>query len=274
MKGRAIRYSGAELRFVERRRLMPRHELHAEFVQRFRRRDVTLSHIKNLCTRFGWTTGRERWTRKDDAALRRLYPDTSTVEVADRLGRTVASTYGRAKYLGLKKSAAYLASPAACRLRRGDNIGAAFRFQKGNVPANKGLRRPGFGPGRMKQTQFKKGQRVWNWRPLGSERLVDGYLYTKVSNRPRVPWTRNWKPTHVLRWEKKHGRIPEGWALKCLDGNRLNTKPSNWTAVPRAMLPRLSRAYDTAPPELRPTILAIARVEHAARIAKRMEAAS
>jgi hypothetical protein len=29
-------------------------------------------------------------------------------------------------------------------------------------------------------------------------------------------------------------------ALKCLDGNKQNTDPSNWEAVPRALLPRLA----------------------------------
>jgi hypothetical protein len=42
--------------------------------------------------------------------------------------------------------------------------------------------------------------------------------------------------------------------------------------VPRALLPRLSgksgRNYDHAPDEIKPTIMAIARLEHAARDAK------
>jgi hypothetical protein len=60
--------------------------------------------------------------------------------------------------------------------------------------------------------------------------------------------------------------------LKCLDGNRLNTAPSNWEAVSRALLPRLAGGrhkkhvpYDEAPNELKPTILAVAKLEHAVR---------
>lgn len=53
---------------------------------------------------------------------------------------------------------------------------------------------------------------------------------------------------------------------------RLNCDPDNWVAVPRALLPRLSgksgRDYDHAPDEIKPTIMAIARLEHAARDAK------
>jgi hypothetical protein len=85
------------------------------------------------------------------------------------------------------KSEAYLASPAACRLRRGDNIGAPYRFTKGHVPANKGLRRPGWGPGRMKETQFRKGERqgraVKLYKPIGTERVSkDGYTERKIND--------------------------------------------------------------------------------------------
>lgn len=125
----------------------------------------------------------------------------------------------------------------------------------------------------MKETQFTAGQAGWNYKPVGSERIVDGYRYTKVSDIRRVPWTVNWKPTHVLLWEKTHGSVPEGYALKCLDGDRLNVDPSNWTVVPRAILPRLNgrfgRGFDQAPAELKPTILAVAKLEHAAREATR-----
>lgn len=68
-------------------------------------------------------------------------------------------------------------------------------------------------------------------------------------------------------WEQANGPVPEGHALKCLDGNRLNTDPSNWTAVPRALLPRLNgrhgRRYDQAPDELKPVIMATARLKQA-----------
>jgi hypothetical protein len=56
--------------------------------------------------------------------------------------------------------------------------------------------------------------------------------------------------------------------LKCLDGNKLNTDPSNWEAVSCGLLPRLNgaggRGYEAAPPELKPTIMAVAKLEHIA----------
>lgn len=48
-------------------------------------------------------------------------------------------------------------------------------------PFNKGLRRPGWHVGRMRETQFRKGERsgiaAKNWRPIGTIRTdPDGYL--------------------------------------------------------------------------------------------------
>ena len=67
--------------------------------------------------------------------------------------------------------------------------------------------------------------------------------------------------------------LPQGMCLKCLDGDKTNTDPSNWKAIPRALLPRLNgrfgRDYDAAPAELKPTILAIAELEHQARTVRK-----
>jgi hypothetical protein len=64
--------------------------------------------------------------------------------------------------------------------------------------------------------------------------------------------------------------VPEGCALKCLDGNKRNTDPANWEAVPRELLPRLNgrfgRGYDAAPAEIKPVIMATAKLEYAARV--------
>lgn len=201
-----------------------------------------------------YRAGKRLWSAKDDALLRKRYPHESPQSLAAELRRSVSSVYHRAWQFGLKKSAEYLASPAACRLRRGDNVGAKYRFAKGNVPANKGLRRPGYGPGRMKETQFKKGQNGWNWRPVGSQRLVDGYLYTKVSDRRRVPWTRNWKPTHVLLWEKHHGRVPRGHALAFRNGDRTDIRLENLALLSRRELMARNTIHNL-PKELANTIL-------------------
>lgn len=276
MRGRRIEYSADEVAFVEQHHHVPRRELHALFVAAFGRVDVTSEHLKRLCLRHGWGNHRQvPWTRAQDAMLRALYSETDTAAVARRVGRSLTSTYSRAQLLGLTKSAAFHASEASGRLRSGDARGATSRFAKGNVPANKGKRRPGFAPGRMKDTQFVKGQRARNWRPIGSERIALGYRWTKVSDQSGVSWTANWRQTHILQWEAQNGPVPNGMRLKSLDGNRLNADPANWTPVPLGVLPRLhgksGRDYDRAPDELKPAIMAIAKLEHA--VAKKRRSA-
>lgn len=272
MRRGPIRYNAAELAFVESRGAMKRRALHAAFVLEFGRSDVTLDDITALCTRNGWKTGREPWSPEHDAQLRELYPDTPTDELARRIGRTLASTYNRAQTLGLEKSAAYRESPAACRLRRGDNVGSATRFKKGQTPANKGKTMP-FHPNSAAH-RFKKGERRGIagklWKPIGTERISkDGYLERKIHN--GLPLQSRWRAVHRIRWEEINGPVPKDMALKCL-GDKANTDPSNWALVPRAMLPRLNgkygRGYDAAPAELKPTIMAIAKLEHAAREAR------
>jgi HNH endonuclease len=267
MRAPTIPYSPEELAWIKDHAALPRREARVLFCKRFRRRDVSLNNFRNLCTRNGWAFGRKPWRRVDEALLRKLYPNLSTAKVAQRLGRSLSAVYGHARLLDLSKSEDYLASPDACRLRRGDNVGAAYRFPKGHVPANKGLRRPGYSAGRMKETWFRKGQAGHNWMPIGGERVVDGYRYTKVSDIRRVPWTVNWRPTHVLRWTATNGPIPDGHCLKSLDGNRLNTDPSNWALISRGALPFLNGHrgphYDQAPPDVKPAILTLAKLKHA-----------
>jgi len=149
--------------------------------------------------------------------------------VAAILGRSTSSVYAAADRLGLKKSEAYLASPAACRLRRGDNVGAAFRFKPGHVPANKGARRPGWSRGRMRETQFKKGQQSANYLPIGTQRVdSDGYLRQKIADglggfgNGKV-----WAFVHRQAWEAAHGPIPKGYRLWWKDGDRMNCALEN-----------------------------------------------
>lgn len=145
------------------------------------------------------------WAAADLDLLRALFADTATAELAARLGRTYAAVAQRAARLGLKKSAAYLASPAAGRL---DGTQTRGRFPRGNRPWNQG--RPFVAGGRSTQTQFKPGQAPKNTLPIGSYRLTkDGILQQKISDRPG-PCNRRWTAVHRLVWEAAHGPIPRG----------------------------------------------------------------
>ena len=162
---------------------------------------------------------------------------------------------------------------ALCK-RNGWMTGRTGCFAKGQAAHNKGKRMP-FNPNSAR-TQFKKGRLPHNTRGAGHERIdsKDGYVIMIVDE-PN-PWTgAKTRPVHKHRylWEKLNGPVPEGHRLKCLDGDKTNTDPSNWEAIPAAMAPRLNgrhgRGYDDAPAELKPTIMLTAKLEHAAREAKK-----
>lgn len=162
---------------------------------------------------------RRPWSEVELELLRRNYADSRTEDLALVLGRTLSQVYTKARKVGLAKSEAYLASPAACRLRRGDNVGKAHRFEKGHVPANKGLRRPGWNAGRMRETQFQKGQMPHTWKPIGSLRInADGYVDRKVSDTGYPP--RDWVGVHRLVWIDAHGPIPAGHVITFKPGRR------------------------------------------------------
>ena len=194
-----------------------------------------------------YRAGKRLWEPEDDEQLRRRYPNEPTPLVAKALRRTVCSIYARADILGLAKTPEYLASPHACRLRRGDNVGAAFRFRKGQAPANKGLRRPGWHAGRMKETQFKKGHVGTRTRAIGDTRLVDGYVYRKISNIPGV-WTRNWKLEHFIVWEAVHGPVPHGYALVFKNGDRPDIRLENIELITRAENMRRNSVHNLPKP--------------------------
>lgn len=163
--------------------------------------------------------------------LRKIYAHQPTADVAKALNRTVKATYQRAKGFRLYKTAAYLSSPAAHRL---DGVkGMGTRFPKGHVPANKGLRRPGWGPGRMKATQFKPGQMPHNWKPVGSTRInSEGYLDIKITDLRRGAM--DWLAVHRLNWIGVHGPIPKDHFLRFRDGDQRNPLVENLELVTRA----------------------------------------
>jgi hypothetical protein len=170
----------------------------------------------------------------------------------------------------------------ALRKRKGWNTGRSGQFEKGQAPANKGKLCPAGTGGRhpnARATQFKKGDRsgvaARQYKPIGTERMAkDGYLQRKIHN--GLPMQSRWRFVHLINWEAVHGPVPAGYALKCLDGNRLNTDQANWEAVPRGVLARLNGGrfkarigYDAAPDELKPTLMAVAKLQHAATTRRR-----
>lgn len=161
---------------------------------------------------------------------------------------------------------------ALCK-RKGWHTGRTGKYIKGQIPANKGKKMP-YSPNSAR-TQFKKGQLPHNTKHLGHERVSkDGYVEISIDEpNPHTGYERRYVLKHRYLFEKANGPLEEGMCLKCLDGDKTNTDPSNWEAVPRALLPRLNgrfgRGYEGASPEAKPVILATAKLEHRARELKR-----
>lgn len=195
------------------------------------------------------------WTPQEDAQLRKLFPHISSAKVAKCMRVSVIRITARAKRLDLRKTQKYLDSPDACRLRRGDHVGKEFRYPKGHVPANKGLRRPGFAPGRMATTQFSRGGVPHNTLPLWSFRInTDGYLLLKTGKPGGKP-NNGWEFVHKLVWEQAHGPLPD-WRVARIwwkDRDRSNCSLSNLELV--SSQEHMARTtIHNYPPELKRTI--------------------
>ena len=163
--------------------------------------------------------------------------------------------------------------------RKGWVTGRTGCFQKGAAPQNKGKPMRAETRAKVARTWFPKGNRPHTYKGPGHEFICpkDGYVSMIVAERnPHTGADTRRVLKHAYLWEKANGPIPEGHCLKCLDGDKTNTDPANWEAIPRALLPRLSggrwhQPYDSYEPEARPAVLAVAKLEHAARQARRGE---
>lgn len=208
---------------------------------------------------------RRYWTVEDLTYLREHYPHVATLAVAARLGRSVNMVYNKAHVLGLLKTEEYLRDPAnRCRLFK--HIGAPvtslpYRFRPGHVPANKGSRRPGYAPGRMRDTQFQKGVRsgiaARNWVPLGTI-LPDAEGYLRIKVRDAVHGqeatgfgnTKVWPLYNRWLWEQQHGPIPPQHVVIFKDGNRAHCVIENLELLSMADNARRNSMWRNYPREL------------------------
>ncbi|PTQ70388.1 HNH endonuclease signature motif containing protein [Pseudomonas sp. GV071] len=194
---------------------------------------------------------RAQWSSEEDATLRELYPAMPMRELTVKLRRTSSSIYQRARALGLYRSPEYMASEHACRLRRGDSTGEAFRFKKGQQPWNAGMKGLQLG-GRCQETQFKPGKNPHNWNPIGHERVTkDGYLQRKMTDTKCTP--KDYRMVHHLVWEEANGPVPPGHAVVFIDRDKNNLELANLELVTRAELCRRNSIH-RYPPELKELI--------------------
>lgn len=189
-----------------------------------------------------------KWTKSEDAIIRKHYPDNYCSMVAAMLNRPVSQVYNRAYALGIEKSEAFkekeLRQRQADRLKK---IGAQHRFTKGHVPANKGKQMPATVYEKAKKTMFKKGQLPYNTKYNGHERIsVDGYVEIRIDVGKYVQ-------KHRYLWEQENGPIPKGMALVFKDGNKQNLDLTNLELITRQELMKRN-SISRFPPELRSAI--------------------
>jgi hypothetical protein len=218
---------------------------------------------------------RRFWTDEEILIVRALYPGTKTARIAQQLSRPTSAVYQAAVKLGLHKSEEYLASPEACRLRRGEHPGLATQFKKGQVPVNKGMRRPGWAPGRMRETQFKPGRRqgaaAGNWRPLGTIAVdAEGYRRIKVREGKKGEAygfgnTKIWPLLQRHNWEQAFGPIPDGHTVVFKDGDRSNCDVGNLEMISRAELMKRNTIHNRYPKDVVNTIMLLGAVKRKLR---------
>lgn len=169
--------------------------------------------------------GGKLWTKPAIAALRRLYPTTPGVQIAEQLGRRVSTIYAMANKLCLKKDPELVREQSRQAMKNPNHGGRKHCFPKGHVPKNKGKKGYHVG-GRAVLTQFKPGQKPHTTLPIGTVRAgKDGYLCIKIDDQGYHP--KDWRPLHQLIWISTNGPIPAGHLVTFKDGNKRNFAETN-----------------------------------------------
>lgn len=274
MRAGRISYSVDEMAWLEANRAMVISDYHRAFVAAFERDDVNAAHLHGLRKRKGWKVGRARGRfggrrRRFNAAEIDWLRSNCTLPIHD---------YHRAFTIAFRRDDVTAAHLHGLRKREGWRTGRSGQFEKGQTSHNKGKRcAPGTGGlhPNAQRTQFRKGNRSHTYRGPGHERIDPDGGYVILIVEETNPWSgASTRPVHKHRylWERVNGPLPPDHVLKCLDGDRTNTDPSNWEPIPRAVLARLNGgrhkkhlAYDEAPAELKPAVLAVAKLHHRAR---------
>lgn len=226
-------------------------------------------------TRKSHANARRPWTADEDETLRLNWPRFPAFLIAHVLKRPTTAVYRRASALGLQKADDFHTQPLASLWNGTQEPGSiAARFKPGYVPPNKGLRRPGWYAGRMRETQFKKGRpasEASNYVPIGTEKVDPKrkVLMRKVTDDPAIFPTRRWRPVHVMVWEAANGPVPEGHivvfrpGLKTLDAAEITADRLETVTLAENM--RRNSYHNRYPPELKELVQLKARITRRVR---------
>lgn len=147
--------------------------------------------------------------------------------------------------------------------------GRTGKFETGLTPWNTGTK----GVVKSNSGNFKPGSAPANRKPLWAERICskDGFILMKVPETdPHTGFPTRYKHKHVWIWEQANEPVPEGHAVVFADGNKLNCVLENLILLTRAELLCVNmHDYKNQPAEIKPTILALAKVEAKAGVRSR-----
>jgi len=188
------------------------------------------------------------WTDAEDSIMRARYATEPARALAAQLGRTERAVYMRADFLGLKKPVELVRAVNAANVAK---AGAAYRFKPGHSTWNKGV--SWNAGGRSAETRFAKGERrgaaAMNLQPIGTERVnKDGNIVRKVADTGNK--RTDWRPVHVLLWERHNGTVPAGHIVVFKDRNAANVTIENLDCITRAENMRRNSHYNRYPLEV------------------------
>lgn len=238
--------------------LMRLPELTAAFNARFGA-GKTEGQIKSTLQNHRIKSGRPRW--KEAGTYYRIYTREQEDFIRDNFKTHTVRDLTAAFNVRFPDNSKTVAQIDSFIGNRKIKSGRTGRFKKGHKPFNAGIK----GLTGANITSFKKGHKPPNWKPLGTERICskDGYLLVKVAQKnPYTGSPTRYRLKHVVLWEKRYGTVPPGKIVVFKDGDKRNIRITNLMLVSREELLRLNHHhYKEAPPELKPAILALAKLE-------------
>lgn len=168
-----------------------------------------------------------KWTEEVVNFMIENYKGKDNVELAELLNKNFNLNTNADRVSNVK---ANLKRRKGIDLRTGINKSC---FKKEHIPTNKGKKWDEYmskeAQEKSKTTCFKKGNIPPNRRNVGEERTtVDGYIEIKVQD---GCLNDNWQLKHRYIYEQHYGKIPEGYNIIFLDGNKQNLDINNLKAV-------------------------------------------
>lgn len=196
------------------------------------------------------------WTKEQLGWLRANYQSMSRKQLAN----AVCSAFGI--------EVTYAQVVAALKNHK-ITCGRTGRFEPGQKAWNDGVK----GSIPVNRTSFRAGHTPHNTRHLWHERVnVNGYVEIQVpETNPHTGYKHRYRHKHVWIWEQLHGsKVPAGHVVIFKDGDSRNFDHDNLVLVTRSELLVMNlHDYKDAPDELKPSIMALAKVEAKAGIRTR-----